>query len=305
MAELTTRVKNRRWWGCLFLLLGISSATYSFVHIRDEVDKRHLLDAPIAGTVHGKYRLRGAAVRADGTDEILESRLNSSNVVYYLLQQKQRKDGKWISLPETTDSVPYLLRDNSGDITVRNAEIVDAFSREVERGDFRQRQAMLMVNEPAIGVGTVHVDSEGKRVFDGRITPERFYKDGTNILVRLARYFVYINIFFFVIAIAADYRSSRYGRGLQTIVCVVATIIVALCYELCLFREGHEHLLDNYQTVHSNLLVAEDQIDRAQWILGVDAYNEHAKQLIEHASSFPASFSVKLFDLEVPELIDR
>ncbi len=305
MRDKSERVKNRRWWQIAFLCIAITSAVYAFRFTESETRKRHIIDCPIAGTVSGQYRIQGAAYRADGSDEILQSRLNSSNVVFYLLEQTALIDGTWVPQPPLTDSVPYLLRDDSGDIYMNDVHVVNAFSREVERMNVRQRQAMLMVAEPAVAIGKVELGIDGNRRFDGLVTPTRFYSEAPDIFVLLAKYSVFINMFFFVVTLAADYRSSRYGRGTQTIACIFVTSILVLCVELCLYREGHKDLFAEYQDIHQNLVSAEDRIPRGAWILGVDAYNEHAQILADDALSFPANLAVKVFGLQVPKVIER
>lgn len=305
MDDTLHKVKNRLWWELLFLTLGVSSAIYTFQNIEPEARKLHALDCPIAGTVNGNFRITGTAHRADGTDAVLKSRLNSSNVVYYRLEQKALVDGKWTTAPTLTDSVPYLLRDPSGDLTVRRGNVVNAFSREVERMNVRQRQAMVMVEEPTTAIGAISIASDGTRHFDGNITPSRFYSNSTNVFVLMAKYFVYINAFFFLVTLAADYRSSRHGRGMQTAVCLLATALLAISFELCVYREGHKSLLDEYNGVYGQLVVSESQMPRGAWILGVDAYNEHAGVLAAEAESFPNNLSTWIFGLQVPRLIER
>lgn len=305
MLEYSERVKNRRWWQLAFLVIAIASGVHAFRFTESETRKLHIIDCPIAGTVTGHYRIKGAAYRADGSDEVLQSRLNSSNVVFYLLEQAALIDGAWVPQPQITDSVPYLLRDDSGDIYMDDVQVVDAFSREVERMNVRQRQAMLMVAEPAVAIGKVELGKGGKRSFDGVVTPTRFFSDSPDIFVLFAKYSVYINMFFFVVTLAADYRSSRYGRGTQTIACLLATTILVLCVELCLYREGHKHLFAEYQDIHQNLVSAEDRLPRGAWILGVDAYNEHAQTLADDSLSFPANVAIKVFGLKVPKVIER
>ena len=305
MIDNSARVKNRRWWQILFLGLAIGSAVYAFRFTESEIRKRHVLDCPIAGTVTGHYRIQGAAYRADGSDEILRSRLNSSNVVFYLLEQTALVGGEWVRQPTLTDSVPYLLRDGSADLYVKNARIVNAFSREVQRMNVRQRQAMLMVAEPAIAIGTVRLGEDGVRRFDGDVTPARFYSASADIFMLLAKYSVFINMFFFVVTLAADYRSSRYGRGVQTVACLLVTTIMVLSVELCLYREGHKELFEEYHNIRQNLVNAESRVPRGAWLLGVDAYNEHAKEIQDVASSFPANIAINVFRLKVPRLIDR
>jgi len=305
MIDKSARVKSRRWWQALFLGLAIGSAAYAFRVTESEIRKRHVIDCPIAGAVTGHYRIQGVAYRADGSDEILRSRLNSSNVVFYLLEQTALVEGKWVPQPTLTDSVPYLLRDDSADLYVKDARIVNAFSREVQRMNVRQRQAMLMVAEPAIAIGTVKLDEDGSRSFHGDVTPARFYSASPDIFMLLAKYSAFINMFFFVVTLAADYRSSRYGRGVQTFACLLVTTILVLSVELCLYREGHKELFGEYHNIRQNLVNAESRVPRGAWILGVDAYNEHAKGLQDVASTFPANTAIRLFDLQVPRVIDR
>ena len=289
----------------MFLGIAIASAVYAFRFTESEMRKRHVIDCPIAGTVNGYYRIHGAAYRADGSDEILQSRLNSSNVVFYLLEQTALVDGKWVRQTPLTDSVPYLLRDDSGDLYVKDGTVVNAFSREVQRMNVRQRQAMLMVAEPAIAIGAVSLGEDGIRSFNGEITPTRFYLDSPDIFVLLAKYSVFINMFFFVVTLAADYRSSRYGRGVQSIACLLVTTILVLSVELCLYREGHKELFGEYENIRQNLVNSESRMPRGAWILGVDAYNEHAARLQESALSFPANLAISVFGLQVPRVIER
>lgn len=289
----------------MFLGIAIASAVYAFRFTESEMRKRHVIDCPIAGTVNGHYRIQGTTYRADGSDEILQSRLNSSNVVFYLLERSALIDGEWVRQTPLTDSVPYLLRDDSGDLYVKDATVVNAFSREVQRMNVRQRQAMLMVAEPAIAIGTVSIEEEGIRTFDGEVTPARFYLDSPDIFVLLAKYSVFINMFFFVVTLTADYRSSRYGRGVQTIACLLVTTILVLSVELCLYREGHKELFGEYENIRQNLVNSESRLPRGAWILGVDAYNEHAGRLQESASSFPANIAIRVFGLQVPGVIER
>ena len=304
MSDNSARVKNRRWWQIFFLGIAIASAVYAFRFTGSEMRKLHVIDCPIAGTVDGNYRILGLAYRADGSDEILQSRLNSSNVVFYLLEQTALVDGKWVRQPPLTESVPYLLRDDSGNLYVKAATVVNAFSREVQRMNVRQRQAMLMVAEPAIAIGTVSLGEDGVRSFHGEVTPARFYSDSPDIFVLLAKYSVFINMFFFVVTLAADYRSSRYGRGIQTVACLLVTSILVLSVELCLYREGHKELFGEYQVIRQNLMNAESRLARGAWILGVDAYNEHAEALQDSASSFPANIAIRVFGLQVPRVIE-
>ena len=305
MVDRSKSVRNRRWWRLLFISLTLTSGVYVFDSIESEVRKQHALDSPIAGTVDGKYRIEGAAHRLDGSSEILQSRLNSSNVVYYLLEQRSLVDGQWVQQPAVSDSVPYLLRDASGDIRVERGVIMDAFSREVQRMNVRRREAMLMVAEPAFATGVIRIETNGERVFDGEITPSRFYDRRGNVFVLLANYSMYINAFFFLVILAADYRSSRYGRGVQTVTCFITTLILVVCLEACIYRVGHQQLLAEYREVEYNLISAEDQMDRGSWILGVDAYNDHVNDLHQEADSFPANLAIQLFGLKLPEIIAR
>lgn len=305
MVGRSSHERNRRWWGIVFFSITLASAIYTFSSVESEVRKRYSLDTPIAGTVDGKYRIEGSAYRLDGSNEILQSRLNSSNVVYFCLEQKLLIDGQWIAQPAITNSVPYILRDTSGDVRVEKSRIVGAFSREIERMNVRQREAMLMVAEPALAIGTIHVEPDGARVFEGDITPSRFYKNHANAFFLLANYSIYINAFFFLVILAADYRSSRYGRGVQTLTCLLTTCILILCIEICLYRVGNQDLLAEYRQVENNLISAEDSMDRGAWILGIDSYNEHTKQIREQAERFPANISKHLFGLRLPEIIVR
>lgn len=305
MVDRSKTVRNRRWWGLLFISLALASGVYVFDSIESEVRLKHSLDAPIAGTVDGKYRIEGSAYRSDGSNQILQSRLNSSNVVYYLLEQKKLVDGEWIQQPPVTDAVPYLLRDASGDVRVNRAVIKDAFSREVERMNVRRREAMLMVAEPALATGVIRIETNGQRVFDGDITPSRFYDQRANVFVLIVNYSMYVNAFFFLVILAADYRSSRYGRGIQTLTCLIATFILVVCVEVCIYRVGHQQLLAEYREVENNLIAAEDQMDRGSWILGVDSYNDHVDDLRLEADSFPANLAIQIFGLKLPEVIAR
>ncbi len=305
MKQNNRSAKGRRGWAVLFLVCGIISAIYSFRTAEEQARVLHLVDAPIGGTVSGHYRITGTAERADGSDEILPSRLNSSNVVFYYLEQAVLKDDKWVAQTPLSDSVPFVLRDVSADIHVRDFALANAFSRAVEKGGMRQQQAMLMVAEPAIAVGTVELTAEGRRYFDGKITPTRFYQTPGTVLHTLAGFSVYINILFCVITISADYRSSRYGRGIQSLVCIATAYVLILCFQVCLFREGHRSLIDEYQTLHSELLAAESQMPRGQWVLAVDAYNEHAIQLEAEITTFPSSLAGAIFGLPIPKEIPR
>ena len=305
MKNSQSRLKNRRWWGLLFLTLAVISGVYSFSNVSSSVRHKHLLDCPIAGTVSGEYRLTASAYRADGTDNILKSRLNSSNVVYYLLEEEALIDGKWVAKIPVSDSVDYLLKDDSGEVFVVNGRVINAFSREVIRGDSRRREAMLMVGEPAVAVGQIQLGEEGTRTFSGEITPSRFHTSSGEILLTIANYAVYINIFFCVVTIAADYRSSRYGRGIQTIVCMLTTYILILCYQLCLYREGQRPLFEQYNSLRSQLITKERFLPRGEWIIGVDAFNEHVSDINSEARSFPMNLSVAIFNLQVPQEIER
>ena len=305
MVDRSSHERNRRWWGLVFLSLTIASAFYSFSAVESEVRKKYALDSPIAGTVDGKYRIEGSAYRLDGSNDILQSRLNSSNVVFYFLEQKILIDGQWIQQPAITDSVPYFLRDASGDIRVQRGRIVNAFSREIERMNVRQREAMLMVAEPALAIGNIHIEPDGSRIFEGDITPSRFYNNRANAFFLLANYSVYINAFFFLVILAADYRSSRYGRGVQTVTCLLTTCILVFGFEICLYRVGNQHLLTEYRQIENNLISAEDNMDRGAWILGIDAYNDHTQEIRRQAGRFPANVSVQLFGLKLPEIIAR
>ena len=127
----------------------------------------------------------------------------------------------------------------------------------------------------------------------------------TNIFVLLAKYFAYINVFFFVVTLAADYRSSRYGRGVQAFVCLMVTFILGLSFELCLYQQSHALLLQDYQFVHQNLIAAEGKLPRNEWILGVDAYNHHIELLSNEADVFPNNLAITVFGLNVPKAIQR
>ncbi len=305
MKQNNRSAKGRRGWAVLFLACGIVSAIYCFRTAEEQARFLHSIDAPIGGTVSGQYRITGIAERADGSDDVLPSRLNSSNVVCYYLEQHVLKDGKWVPQHPVSDSVPYVLRDDSAAIQTRDYQLANAFSRMVERGGIRQRQAMLMVAEQAIATGTVELMADGRRYFDGKITPKRFYQTPGNVLHTLAGLSVYINILFCVITISADYRSSRYGRGIQSLVSIATAYVLILCFQVCLFREGHRSLIDEYQNLHSELIVAESRIPRGQWVLAVDAYNEHALQLESVISSFPSSLAASIFGLPIPKEIPR
>tara|TARA_Y100001934_G_scaffold119547_1_gene146245 strand:+ start:1026 stop:1874 length:849 start_codon:yes stop_codon:yes gene_type:complete len=281
------------------------SGVYSFSNVSSNVRHKHLLDCPIAGTVSGEYRFTASAFGADGTDDILQSRLNSSNVVYYLLEEEALLDGAWVPKDPVSESVDYLLKDDSGEVLVINGRVINAFSREVNRGDIRRREAMLMVGEPVVAVGKIHLGEDGTRTFSGEITPSRFHSSSGGILLKIANYAVYINIFFCVVTIAADYRSSRYGRGIQTVVCMLTTYILILCYQLCLYREGQRPLFDQYNSLRSQLITKEQSLPRGEWIIGVDAFNGHVSDINSEARSFPMNLSVAIFDLQVPQEIER
>ena len=305
MKQNNRSAKGRRGWAVLFLTCSIVSGIYSFRTAEEQARVLHSVDAPIGGTVSGQYRITGVAERADGSDEILPSRLNSSNVVFYYLEQHVLNDGKWTLQAPVSDSVTFVLRDDSAAVQARDYEIENAFSRTVEKGAIRQRQAMLMVAEPAIAIGSVELMADGRRYFDGKITPKRFYQTPSSVLHTLAGLSVYINILFCVITISADYRSSRYGRGIQSLVSIATAYVLILCFQVCLFREGHRSLIDEYQSLHSELIASESRIPRGQWVLAVDAYNEHALQLESVISTFPSSLAASIFGLPIPKEIPR